>query len=276
MDNKKNITVILPILSDNIKHNDFDRFFDKAIQSIKNNTVQPDMLLIVKGKGSEPLNGLTKKLNDFDFGNLNVNIIENKGNTSFQGQLNFGVSNVTTEFFTWMEFDDEISKTWILNAQEYIKHHTDVDIFLPIIHDITPNGQFLGNTNEAAWAYDFSEEMGIIDHNILLQYMNISPNGMVMRKETYEEVGGLKTKLRLSFNYEFLLRVTYKNKRIMVIPKMGYLHTNGRENSLFWSYKYDEKLKLEQEEGRFWLEKAKSEFYFTDDREITYDAVNLK
>ena len=52
----------------------------------------------------------------FDFGNLKeiVRIVENKtDDTSFQNQLNIGVDNVNTEYFTFLEYDDELSKIWL-------------------------------------------------------------------------------------------------------------------------------------------------------------------
>jgi hypothetical protein len=54
----------------------------------------------------------------------------------------------------------------------------------------------------------------------------------------------------------------------MTIPKIGYQHVNFRENSLFWSYKNNDKLKISEEEVKFWLDIAKKEFFFKNKREI--------
>jgi hypothetical protein len=56
----------------------------------------------------------------------------------------------------------------------------------------------------------------------------------------------------------------------MGIPKIGYKHVNFRENSLFWLYKNDDKLKLTDKEVRFWIDTAKKEFFFKNKRDITY------
>ena len=90
---------------------------------------------------------------------------------------------------------------------------------------------------------------------------------MVMRKDMYQKVGGLKPSIRQTFIYEFLLRVTYNSVKTMVIPKLGYRHTNGREGSLFDMNKNE----ISVEESKFWFDLAQSEFYYTTDREITYD-----
>ena len=59
----------------------------------------------------------------------------------------------------------------------------------------------------------------------------------------------------------------------MVVPRIGYRHVNLREDSLFWSYKNDEKTKLVENEAKFWVETAKKEFFFTNKREVNYNAI---
>ncbi|NIQ16176.1 MAG: hypothetical protein GTO02_17820, partial [Candidatus Dadabacteria bacterium] len=55
----------------------------------------------------------------------------------------------------------------------------------------------MGLTNEAVWAHEFSDEMGVIDENSLLRYQNFNFGGMVMRKDVYLENGGLKPSMKL-------------------------------------------------------------------------------
>ena len=60
----------------------------------------------------------------------------------------------------------------------------------------------------------------------------------------------------------------------MTVPKVGYKHTNMRPGSLFWEYKNGERLKLEPEVAKFWIDTAKKEYFFKDDRQITYTPSN--
>jgi hypothetical protein len=55
----------------------------------------------------------------------------------------------------------------------------------------------------------------------------------------------------------------------MTIPKIGYKHTNLRQDSIFWSYKFGNS-KLSESEVKFWLQTAKKEYFFTEDRQIKY------
>jgi len=56
----------------------------------------------------------------------------------------------------------------------------------------------------------------------------------------------------------------------MSIPRIGYQHVNFREDSLFWLYKNDESVKLEEDEVKFWLDTAKKEFFFKNKRDVKY------
>ena len=134
-------------------------------------------------------------------------------------------------------------------------------------YETDENGQFISFTNESVWAKEFSEVMGVLDNNTLQKVQNFNFDGMIVKKELFLESGGLKTNMKLTFTYEFLLRMSYNDVTIMVIPKLGYKHTNNREGSLFVEYKNT----IDVLESKFWVNKAKKEYFFTEDREITYE-----
>ena len=56
----------------------------------------------------------------------------------------------------------------------------------------------------------------------------------------------------------------------MTIPRIGYKHMNMREGSLFWNYKYGEK-GMTENEIKFWIDSAKKEYFFTNQRDIKYE-----
>lgn len=270
--NKTNLTVIMPVHSvENVGNQKFDDLFDIALSSINRNDVKPEEVLIVTCNCAEVI----AKIESMDFSaykDLNVRTIVNEFETDYQSQINYAAKNVKTEYMTILEFDDEISKTWYKNVDEYIKAYSDVDMFLPIINDVTENNEFIGFSNEAVWAYNFTESLGNLDLDVLLEYPNISLCGMVIKTSIYNEINGLK-QIKLTFNYEFLLRFHKNGYKSMVIPKIGYKHLNMREGSLFWLYKNSEALeyKLEPQEALFWMETAKKEYLFNEDRHIIYE-----
>ena len=262
--NKTDITVVLPV-HELANDNDI-QLFKGAITSVATQDVKPDELIIVTPKGSDAF----KTLKSFDFGEAKdiVRIVENPGKTDFQTQFNFGVSEVKTEWFSFLEMDDEYSNKWFKNVVIYRDAHTDVDIFLPIVVDVNAtDGGFVSLTNEAVWANSFSDVLGVLDNDALQAYQNFNIDGMTMRKSTFEDFGGFKSNIKLTFIYEFLLRMTFKAAKVFVIPRYGYKHVNLRVGSLFSIYK-DE---MNPVEANFWLAQAKKEFYHPNERDITYE-----
>lgn len=215
---------------------------------------------------------LKKQLLDLGLSDkLELNVLENTTNqTDFVSQVNLGISNCDTEWFSILEMDDEYNKVWLTSVSEYAHNYKDVDVFLPIVKDVNVEGSFLSFTNESVWAYGFTETQGYLDNEVLLEYQNYQTSGGLFKTEVIKENGSLKDNLKLTFSYELLLRLTHNGVKIMGVPKIGYQHVNFRENSLFWSYKNDDTMKLTEDEVKFWLDTAKKEFFFKNKREIIY------
>jgi hypothetical protein len=263
MENKLNLSVILPLKTSIVK--DFDEFFDKCITSLKIQQVKFNDLIIVHTNEEKLIN----YLNNFDFGDIEVKKIEFSGEPNFCSQVNLGVENSNSEFISILEFDDEYSGIWFKNVKKYQDAYPDVDAFLPIVVDIDDKNVFVGFTNEATFANNFSQEVGFLTNESLHQYQNFQSSGMVLKRNAYIDFGGFKPSMSLTFVYEFLLRMTYNSVKIMSIPKIGYKHINLRPESIFWDYKFGN-TKLSEEEVKFWISTAKKEYFFTDDRQIKY------
>ena len=139
--------------------------------------------------------------------------------------------------------------------------------------DTDEKAVFVGFTNEATFAANFTQEMGVLTNETLHDYQNFQTAGSVIKKSVIEDFGGFKSSIKLTFVYEFLLRLTYNSVSIMTIPRLAYKHTNLREGSIFWNYKNSEPKMLE-DEVKFWVATAKKEYFFTDDRVIKYQSEN--
>jgi hypothetical protein len=258
-----NISVILPVheLNDETK-----TMFANAVKSVNDQLVKPDYLIVVVPKDSDA----HKFMKDYKFEGVPTHVEANDGETDFASQVNYGVSKCKTEWFSILEFDDEYGNIWFKNVVKYQKAYPNVDLFMPIIVDVDDQSSFVGFTNEAVWANSFSDELGVLDNNSLLTYQNFNIDGMVIKKSVYDEFGGFKPSIKLTFIYEFLLRMTFKDVKVMVIPKFGYKHVNQRDGSLFANYKQT----IDPVEARWWLATAKKEYYFPKDRKITYEVQN--
>jgi hypothetical protein len=245
----------------------FDEFFEKAITSIKSQTVEIEELLIIH----TPEESLINLLNDYDFGNLNVTKLLWDKEPNYSEQVNYGIKNAKGTWVSLFEFDDEYSSIWFKNVKKYIDAYPQTQVFLPVVVETDEKGLFAGFTNEATFAANFSQEMGVLTNETLQEYQNFQTAGSVIKKQVIEDFGGLKSSIKLTFVYEFLLRLTYNSVPIMTIPKLGYKHTNMREGSIFWNYKFGED-KMIEDEVKFWVQTAKKEFFFVDDRIIKYQS----
>jgi len=259
------ISVILPIKSSS--HPWFEDYFNKAITSIKTQKKQINELIIVHT--DETL--LVEHLDNFDFSGLNVNRVVWTKTPNFAEQINHGARIANSKWITIFEFDDEYSNIWFNNVDKFSKSYPDVDCFLPIVIDVTENGQFAGFTNEATFAVNISNEMGILNNETLQNFQNFQISGMVIKKSSFVDFGMLKASFKLTFGYEMFLRLTQNSVKIMTIPRIGYKHTNLRQGSIFWSYKNGDET-LSKEEVKFWIDSAKKESLFIVDRAIKYEA----
>jgi hypothetical protein len=263
MENSIDLSIILPLNSTKVR--DFDELFRKAISSITIQKVSPSELIIVHTNDEK----LVDYINSFDFGGLNVKKILFEGEESYSSQINLGVKSSSSKWISFFEFDDEYSGIWFDNVRKYSEIYSDVDAFLPIVIDVDNKNAFAGFTNEATFAANFAQEMGLLTNDMLHNYQNFQTAGMVIKKTVLDDFGTFKSSIKLTFVYEFLLRMTYNSVKIMTIPRIGYKHSNLRENSIFWDYKFGEN-KLSEQEVKFWVSAAKKEYFFVDDRNIKY------
>jgi len=257
----KNITIILPI---HTLSGDYNEMLTNALSSVEDFHNDVKVLIVCPTSLKKDLKDLSNK--------LEIKIVPNKGETDFCSQVNLGIDSCDTEWFSILEIDDEYKPLWLKTMNEYMKTFTDVSVFLPIIKDINEEGEFMSFTNESAWAYGFTERQGFLDNEVLLDFQNYQTSGGLYKTEVIKEQGKFKENIKLTFSYEFLLRLTHNGIRVMIVPKVGYQHVNLREDSLFWSYRNDESKKLFEPEIKFWIESAKKEFFFKNKRDINYQS----
>ncbi len=261
MEEMTNITVIVPL--NGLTEQEVP-YFDNAINSVKNMDKKPDEIIITMCNCED----LNKFIEEYDFGTLNVTKVINPDADNFAKQINFAAAKVKTKYFSILEFDDEYSKKWFSHVLNYEKHYPEVKIWLPIVVDINPEKMFLGLTNEAVWAMNFGDELGFLDEQALNNFPNFQTSGAVIETESFNTFGGFKSNVKLTFIYELLLRLIHQDVKTMTIPKVGYIHTNLRENSLFWSYKHNMNMALSPKEADFWIQTARKEYFYPYEREI--------
>jgi hypothetical protein len=258
----KDLTVIIPLHKFN---EEIEDYLNNAINSIVEQKSKPDFIKIIFSDNNNiiQLNNFIEKYKK----DINIDVIYNDGLSDFASQINFGVNKIDTKWFSILEFDDVYAPIWFDNVSKYIESKTDVSVFIPInnIYDAV-SGNFTSFSNEVIWANAFSNELGYIDNDCLKVYFDFQVDGAVFNTQDFIDVGMLKPSIKLSFWYEYLLRATNNGQFIYVIPKIGYHHLIGRDDSLMKHYSQE----LSPEEGAWWIDLAKKEYNFIEDRKIKY------
>lgn len=256
-----NISIIIPIhkYSETIQN-----YLNNAIESIKKQE-NNDLLNVIIISPQDILNELIPKINENN--KLNITFLKNEGNTDYQSQVNLAVESVNTDYFTVLEFDDELSSAFINNGEKYIKNYPEIDIFLTMIIEVNEKNEGLKLTNETVWAQQFvgeNGEMGYLNINALKQYTDFKLSGAIIKKSEFINIGKYKSNIKLTFMYEFLLRALNNACKIFTIPKIGYRHLATRKDSLFGNYQKN----MSINERKFWFETATKESNFINDRPI--------
>lgn len=259
-----NITIIIPI------HQYTNETCNLLIDALK--SVGDDKNVIISTV-SEIATDLFNLINENNFTN-NVTIITDDASenskSDFATLVNYGVNNVTTDWFSILEFDDTYTNIWWDNVKKYIEYMPSCSVFLPLT-ELTEFGsnKFIGYGNEAPWATSFSNEVGYIDNDCLQEYFDFYLTGGVFNTKDWKNVGGLKPSIKLTFWYEFLLRLTNLNKKVYVIPKLGYKHYLNRPSSLYAIYNDT----ISEKEGNWWYELSRQEYFFKEDRNKVYTPI---
>lgn len=261
------LTVIIPVHTFDDEQD--KELFKSSLNSIQDQKISPKEVIIVHTKKVES----DIKTIIESYSELTFKTVLNEGESDFSSQVNLAVKEVSTEYFSILEFDDEYTPLWFNNVEKYLKKYSHVSVFLPLTKEATLDTNFIKFSNEVVFSKSISTENGMVTHQLLMQYPYFNITGGIFKKEDYEDIGGLKPSIKITNVFEYLLRATNQDQNVMVIPKLGYIHKYGRTNSLN-SYYNSDKANLTQDEVKFWFDLAKKEMYFKIDRNIKYTVKN--
>ena len=252
-------TVIIPVHKYN---DDVKKLLTRAVNSVKAFKDKEIALMIVSPEDID--------VNNFSWIKYNNLTFVKSRNSDYQVQINDAVDHCETDYFSILEFDDEFTPKWFNNVRKEIELGEQASLYLPLTELVdykeSDKGS-IGYINEAALATSFSDEIGYLDVEALLAYMNFSVAGGVFTKKDFIKAGKLKESMQFSFWYEYLLRSVNAGYKAYVIPKVGYKHYINRDDSLTEFYANN----MKEDEVDFWVDTAKKEYLFLRDRNKTYE-----
>lgn len=262
-----NTTIIIPIheFNETVKG-----YLIKGLVSIKSQTGISELptILVVYNDAAEQGGLLGFLVQYSEDAQLPIGYVKNEGKSDFQSQINFGVSKATTDYVSILEYDDEYSVIYFKNVLKHIAAYPEVGMFLPFtIETDDKTNNIVQIVNQTIWSKGYVGEngvLGFLNVKSLNEFSFYTIGGAVIKKSEYEAVGGLKSNIKLSFTYEFILRFLENANKIFTIAKFGYKHVINRQGSLFTSYAST----MPMNERKFWFEAAKRECHFFTDRII--------
>jgi hypothetical protein len=302
--NNKKLLVVLPV------NKILEKNLNQAVYGLREQAYPTDVLFLTNGLSAEDEAKLKSIITestievpsqkeDGSFEMVQVKssksfsyTVENTDSETFPKVFNESFNYALQNEYSWfsvVEYLDIISKNWYKTFDMFSESKPNHDVFTPITKQ-SNNGLFGGFLNEACWAEGVAEEAGIFDLNMLLRMNCINVTGTVYKTESLkqysEERDGLyypmKENLKVSCCYEFFLRFIYNDLKIFSIPRIGYEYTvvaNAAKYDEFLSKVPTNLLSISKEEGgltneeyQFWLQTAKKEYFFDEQRNVEYKA----
>jgi len=206
----------------------------------------------------------------------------------FNEALNYAIIN-KYEHFSVVESEDVIDTSWYDNAMKWSAKKTDKDGFMPLLREIS-NGNFLGFFNEACWVDSYAEVAGTFDLQLLMRFNCMNVTGTVFRTEPIKkysaEIDGqfkaMKEDFKVSYAYEFFLRMIYNDLKFFTIPRLGYEHRIDIPTDMVEPFSSkiprnlvtfpEEKGGMSSEEVKYWTDAAKKEYFIErHDRPLKFE-----
>lgn len=239
-----------------------EKYLNRAIGSLSDNK-ELNLMFVGPKKVLEKAEAIAKK----QAPSIPYELVENNETDIFE-QINKAAFACSSKFFSVLELDDAYTSNWLRSAEAFINDNYGKSVYLLIEEIVDKDGTSQYFANEMAWnpAY-VGDSLGVLTEETVRAYPNFIFSGALINTEDFIAVHGLKPSMKIAAWYEFALRVLANKKEIFAIPKIGYLHTVGREDS------YDENIRKEisEEEGRWLVETAVEESRFNDDRKLKFE-----
>jgi hypothetical protein len=209
--------------------------------------------------------GFTESLESNDIGNNDSVFVEYKGDgkKSYVELFNKAYTSVKSGYIMFMNIDDTITPKYITDLKAHISAYPDVSAFLPIVHEVDDENMTIGLKNESAWVHGQMTTSGIMDFEALKSKPTMSLAGLTLKVDKNKQFF-LKKNIKVHYNYEWVLRYLNSGNKLMVVPKIGVKHCVTKSDY------YLSAKDMGKDELKFWYNISKKEYYFEEDREITY------
>lgn len=149
-------------------------------------------------------------LREYEKKDSRIQVVYRQKNGHISEATNSALEIAEGEFIVLMDNDDELSPDALFEAAKLLQDHRDADVIYSDSDKITETG----HRKDPYFKPDYSPDT-------LLSYNYISHLG-IYRRRLVEQVGGFRTGVEGSQDYDLLLRITEITDKVYHIPKILY------------------------------------------------------
>lgn len=198
---KPKVSIITPV------YNVDEKYLHKCIRSVLNQVYSHwELCLIDDGSTQSHIKPILEAYSDRD---LRINVTFLNENQGIAAASNTGISVATGDFLGFLDHDDELSKDALYEVVKKL-NRVDADIIYSDEDVISREGRCLS----AVFKPDFSPDL-LFSYNYITHFL-------VVRRKLVEAVDGFSSALEGAQDYDLILKLTDKTKKIVHIPKILY------------------------------------------------------
>jgi len=196
------ISVVMPV------YNADPRYLELALQSVEKQVYDNWEICIADDASSD--RRVVSFLKSYQSKNSRVKVVRLEEHGHIAGATNAAIRLAEGDFLAFVDHDDELEPTALLEVAEALQADTDTDVIYSD-HDILgENGLFHGPNFKPAWSPE-----------LLLSYMYFG-HLKVYRTALVRQLGGLRKGFEGSADYDLALRLVELTDRVRHIPKVLY------------------------------------------------------
>lgn len=185
-----------------------EKWLRKCIASVENQYYEQWQLCLADDCSTDPR--VRDILKEYEQKDSRIQVVYRKENGHISRATNSALQIAEGEFIVLMDNDDELSPDALFEAAKLLQEHRDADVIYSDSDKLTESGERVDPYFKPDYCSD-----------TLLSYNYISHLG-IYRKTLVDQVGGFRTGVEGSQDYDLLLRVTELTDRVYHIPKILY------------------------------------------------------
>lgn len=185
-----------------------EKWLRKCIASVENQYYEHWQLCLADDCSTDPR--VRDILKEYERKDSRIRVVYRKENGHISRATNSALQIAEGEFIVLMDNDDELSPDALFEAAKLLQEHRDADVIYSDSDKLTESGERVDPYFKPDYCPD-----------TLLSYNYISHLG-IYRKTLVNQVGGFRTGVEGSQDYDLLLRVTELTDRVYHIPKILY------------------------------------------------------